>query len=169
MEPIVSFLQAPIVVRRAANFRLMIHQTHSLRSGFASRLNEICDDMRVPHGRGRTAHVAKLFKVTPNAVRKWFLGIGYPEMEMAIQLANWAGVNVTWLLQGTGLKRGATIDTKAVVLGEAIESLPRDDRQQVLDFIEYKFAKSDGLFVGERLARYLVMIDAFKKDRDSKE
>ena len=139
-----------------------------IKNAFISRLQEICDDMGMPQGRGRPTLLAKQFNVTPNAARKWFLGLGFPEMELALEIANWASVNVNWLLQGSGLKRGTIVDTKAVVLGEAIESLPKDDKQQVLDFIEYKFQRSESLFVGERLARYLTMIDAFKKDREAK-
>ncbi len=47
--------------------------------------------------------------------------------------------------------------------------MPDPDRQQVLDFIGYKIDRSSApLFTGERLARYMKMLDAFKKSRDSK-
>lgn len=90
-------------------------------------------------------------------------------MDKLIAICEWAGVNLNWLTMGVGPKRTDTVDTKALVLGEAIEALPGDERQQVLDFISYKFERSSApIFAGERMTRYLKMIDAFKKDRDAK-
>jgi hypothetical protein len=67
---------------------------------------------------------------------------------------------------GVGPKRPGPIDTKTVIMGEAIESLPSNERQQVLDFLAYKFERSAEFFASDRLARYMKMIDAFKRDRD---
>jgi transcriptional regulator with XRE-family HTH domain len=134
---------------------------------FASRLNELCDDMKLPvHGR-QTA-LARTFHVGPKAARKWLIGEGYPELDLAISIAKWANASFNWLMTGQGAKREGHADTKVIVLGEALESMPEDDRQQAFDFIEYKIRRSETLFAGERLARYLTMIDAFKKDRDGK-
>jgi hypothetical protein len=130
---------------------------------FAKRLNEICDDKRMP-GHGRQTEVARIFGVGPKAARKWLVGDGFPEMELAIRIAKWANVSFNWLMAGTGPKREGYADTKTVVLGEVIESLPGDNGQQSLDFIEYQIRRNEGFFAGERLARYLMMIDAFKKD-----
>jgi transcriptional regulator with XRE-family HTH domain len=143
-----------------------IHQTDEKLS-FAKRLNEVCDDKKMPV-HGRQTELARLFSVGPKAARKWLIGEGFPEMELAIKIAKWAGVSFNWLMTGHGPKREGHADTKVVVLGEVLESMPGDDGQQVLDFIEYKIQRSESLFVGERLARYMTMIDAFKKDRINK-
>ena len=74
-------------------------------SGFAERMHELCEDWKMPESRRQTLLGAK-FKVTPNTARKWLLGLGFPEMEMCIQIAKEAEVNIRLLLQGEGLKKG---------------------------------------------------------------
>jgi transcriptional regulator with XRE-family HTH domain len=134
------------------------------KSAFAGRLHEVCTDKGLPAERGRQSALATLFNVSPNAARKWLLGTGLPELEVAIRLAKWGQVNLEWLLTGRGPKRGAIFETKAIVLGEAIEELPEADRQQALDFVRYKLERSStALLSGERLARYMTMLDAFAK------
>lgn len=140
----------------------------NVRADFATRLHELCDDMQLPPERGRQSRLAAIFRVTPNAARKWLNGEGMPELETAIEIANWADANVTWLLQGTGPKRGDRVDTKALVLNEAIEALPAEAGQQVMDFIKYKIERADGPISGERLARYMTMLDAFARDMKGK-
>ncbi len=142
--------------------------TNGVIQGFAGRLHEVCDDMHLPK-HGRQTLLAKKFGVTQGATKKWLTGEGYPTIDNIVAICEWAGVNVNWLIQGTGPKRTDTVDTKSLVLGEAIETMPEPDRQQVLDFIEYKIDRSSApLFAGERLARYMKMLDAFKKSRESK-
>jgi hypothetical protein len=136
----------------------------SVQSEFAARLHELCDDMGLPRERGRQTALGKLFHVTPNAARKWLLGEGMPELSLAVDIANWAGVNINWLLQGAGPKRGEAVDDKAIALQATIERLPSSDGQQVLDFLRYRIDRNDDLFVGERMARYMSMLDAFKAD-----
>jgi len=172
MGPKVTLMQGLKVTAQKSNLRApmqspMSPTSHDHKLGFASRLNEVCQDMGLPE-HGRQTELAKVFHVGPKAARKWLVGEGYPEMDLCISIAKWANVSFNWLMAGTGPKREGHADTKVVVLGEAIQALPQDDGQQVLDFIEYKLQRSEGLFVGERLARYLSMIDAFKKDRDGK-
>lgn len=132
---------------------------------FAARLNEVCADMGLPE-HGRQSQLARQLGVTQGAARKWLTGKGYADMEKIVQICEWSGVNVNWLVMGVGPKRPGPIDTKTVIMGEAIESLPSDERQQVLDFLAYKFERSAEFFASDRLARYMKMIDAFKKDRD---
>lgn len=101
--------------------------------------------------------------------RKWLLGDGYPNIDVAVTLCDRAGVNVNWLLQGTLPKqRNAKTDTKALILDEALHTLQPADAQQVFDFIGYKLEKSDGIIVGERLSRYMKMLDAFKEDMNAR-
>lgn len=132
-------------------------------NSFADRLHEVCDDMKLPK-HGRQTLLARKFDVTQGATKKWLSGDGYPSMDNIVAICDWAGVNVNWLVQGVGPKRTDGIDTKSLILGEAIESMPEPDRQQALDFIGYKIERSSApIFTGERLARYMKMLDAFKK------
>ena len=118
------FWQQPAVTRLEATFH-KVDSPEALRQSFAQRLAEICADKGLPL-RGRQTELSRLFKVSQQAAGKWLKAQSYPEMATAVALAAWAGVNVTWLLQGTGPKRGDRVDTKAVVLDEAIRSLPPD-------------------------------------------
>jgi transcriptional regulator with XRE-family HTH domain len=142
--------------------------TSTALQGFSSRLREVCDDLNLPE-HGRQTMLAKKFNVTQGATKKWLSGEGYPTMDNLIAICAWAEINLNWLTLGVGPKKTGAVDTKALVLGEAVEALPPDDRQQVLDFISYKLERpSMPLFTGERTARYLKMIDSFKRDRDTK-
>lgn len=158
--------QVPKVFRSGAILETM--SPSSTLNGFASRLREVCDDMGLPE-HGRQTLLARRFSVTQGATKKWLTGEGYPTLDNIVSICEWSGVNLNWLTMGTGPKRTDTVDTKSLVLGEAIESLQPDDRQQVLDFIGYKFEKSSApIFTGERMGRYMKMLDAFKRDRDGK-
>ncbi len=115
-------------------------ETNPVLAQFAQRLNEVCDDMGVPEqGRqsGLARKVSELAGKTyvPNAVRKWLNGLGMPELSMAIRLANWAGVSVTWLLQGTEPKRGAAVPMSAVIFDEAMRELPADAARSIVNHI----------------------------------
>jgi hypothetical protein len=162
MGPQVTILQGPIVTGAERTFRAMNSTTN--HSGFASRLAELCADLGIPAGHGQQAALGRMFNVTPKAARKWLVGDGYPEMETALKICDRAGVNINWLLQGVGPKRGDKVETKALVLSEAIESLPIDERQQALNFLGYTLEHSSSVvFTKERLTRYMRMLDAFKQ------
>jgi hypothetical protein len=138
--------------------------TTTNHSNFALRLAEVCGDLGIVPGHGQQAALGRMFGVTPKAARKWLVGDGYPEMETAIKICDKAGVNINWLLQGVGPKRGDKIETKALVLSEAIESLPMEERQQALNFLGYTLEHSSSVvFTKERLTRYMRMLDAFKQ------
>ena len=131
----------------------------SVKTNFAQRLGEICGEMHVPAERGRQTALAKTFGVSPNAARKWLLGDGMPELDMVVRIANWAGVTVTWLLQGVGPKRSDHAEMKVLVLNEVIEVMAAEDRKQVLDFIRYKIERSDPPLLGERMPQYMKLLD----------
>lgn len=134
------------------------------RLEFAARLNEICGDMGLPSERGRQAELGRLFKVSGKAARKWLLGMNYPEMETAVRIADWAGVNLTWLLQGTGPKRGSHIDTRALVLDEAVRSLPADIGADLLDTLRAKPVRFGKLQANEAGNRYGKMLDYYQEE-----
>lgn len=126
---------------------------------FAARLSEVCDAKGIASGRGRQSALAMQFGVSPNAARKWLLGLGLPELDLAVKIANWGDVNVNWLLQGVGPIRGEKMEPAAEIVSEGITQLPVEDRQQVFDFLRYKFDKADGWFTSEKLASYMQMLD----------
>lgn len=132
---------------------------------FAARMNELCDDLGIPAGRGRQTELARLVGLNPNAARKWLHAEGYPNIDVAVALCDRAGIHINWLLQGTLPKRiDSKTDTKALILDEALHTLLPNDAQQVFDFISYKIERSEVPIVGERLSRYMKMLDAFKDD-----
>lgn len=131
-------------------------------SGFAERMNELCEDWQMPEAKRQTLLGTK-FKVTPNTARKWLLGLGFPEMEMCIQIAKEAEVNIRWLLQGEGLKKGDKGDPSAETLKSAIDDMPQEMRQASFDFIEYQLTKADGFIPAAKLANYIKLMERLKK------
>lgn len=126
---------------------------------FAERINEICEDKNLP-ARGRQTRLGKEFNLTPNAARKWLLGEGMPELPMAVRIANWAGVNVQWLLQGTLPKSQApTTVAAALILEEALRELPPEVARDLLDYIAYKITKAFEASPA-KAARYARAIDS---------
>lgn len=138
--------------------------SNEVKNGFALRLHEICDDMGLPKERGRQTKLAAVFSLNPNATRKWLHGVGMPELDMAVRLSSWAQVNVNWLLQGVGPKRGEKFDLKAAVIDEAIKSLPQDQGLDLIDNLRAKLERFGKLTAEEPLARYNVMLDAYEKE-----
>lgn len=70
--------QAPKVSRSIPTLRLMSDDTIQ---AFARRLREICEDKGLPTERGLQTRLAREFKVSPNAARKWLLAEGMPELD----------------------------------------------------------------------------------------
>jgi len=166
MQPKVMFHQQPIAVVAVATFGCV--KSKDEMAAFAGRLHEICDDMGIPQ-RGRKTQLAAKFKLAYQSVGKWLDGVGFPETERILELANWADVNVNWLLQGTGPKRGDIVDTKALVISEAIQSLPKERRDTVLELLGVQIEKSGAVIAGERQARYLHVLEAFKTSTKNKQ
>lgn len=143
----------------------------AIKSEFSSRLREICEDKGLPRGRGLAAALVREMKalkepilISVAGVTKWLNGEGMPELEKAIALANWAGVNVTWLLQGAEPKRGSQVDVSSLVLRDAIDDLPPSGSQATFDFIQFQLVQADGFIAPEKLARYMKLIDNIKKN-----
>lgn len=134
---------------------------NTVKTESAARLNELCDDMGIPE-HGRQTHLAARFGVVSNTARKWLLGIGLPELDMCVRIANEAKANVVWLLQGEGLKRGNKIDVSAQLLKQAIDDMPEDARQASFDFIGYQLTRADGFISGDKVSGYMKMLDKLK-------
>jgi transcriptional regulator with XRE-family HTH domain len=80
-------------------------------AGFATRLNEICDDQSLPQKfAGRQVELAKIITditdetISTKAVRKWLEGAGFPSTDKIILLAKWANISAEWLISGRGQK-----------------------------------------------------------------
>lgn len=134
-----------------------------MRLAFAERLKELCTDMKLP-ARGRQTQLAAKFKVSQQAARKWLEADAWPGMETIIALADWADVNVNWLLQGAGPKRGNRIDAKALILDEALRSLPTESGTDLIDSLRAKLIRVGKLSVNEPSARYATMLAAYEQD-----
>ena len=119
--------------------------------------------MELPE-RGRQTQLARQFSVSQQAVKKWLDGVSYPEMETIIAIADWADVNVNWLLQGAGPKRGNRMSTKAQVLEEAIQSLPAEMGADLIDNLRAKLLRVGRLNAQEPPGRYQVMLDAYEHE-----
>ena len=137
-------------------------------AGFAERMHEICDDMGLPAGRGRQSAMAAEHGVTNKAARKWLLGLGFPELVLAFRIANWADVNLTWLLHGSVPKRGNRVDTKALVLDEAIRRLPPDMGIDLVDNLRATLERIGKLTAQEPSPRYRPMLDAYEAEFNRK-
>lgn len=161
MEPIVSNLQAPIVMIGSRNLWRM--DITAVRASFAARMHELCDALEIPRGHGRNAALGRICEVTPNAARKWLLGLSYPEMPLAVAMCNKAGVNVVWLLQGTPPKKGEQVDPQALHLAEALEGLPVENRNAVLDYMRFQIGSTGNWFASEALRSYMTDIEALRR------
>ncbi|MCX8003685.1 MAG: hypothetical protein N2688_01825 [Burkholderiaceae bacterium] len=136
------------------------------RDAFARRMHEVCDALGIPPGRGRQTALGKRFGVTPKAARKWLEGLGYPDLDLALRIAHEARVSALWLLQGEGPKYLAeTRNQLAERVGDIVDSLPPQERQQALDFIRYKVERSGKWYSAEQLGRYMSFLDRLARSR----
>lgn len=134
-----------------------------LKEQFSERLAQLCDEKGLPE-RGRQSMLARDFGVSQGAVRKWLTGGAFPEMEMALRLADHFDVNVNWLLQGTGPKRGDRVDMRALVANDILSSGSPELRKEFLDYIKFKVSTAaDAMFPREQRDRTLRMIDEYEQ------
>lgn len=164
LQPVVPFGQQLRVTTLPVTFGSVKHSAR-VRKAFAERLVEICNDMQLPE-RGRQTALAKQFGVSQQAVRKWLDGESYPETDKIIAMADWAEVNVNWLMQGVGLKHGNRVETKVLVLDEVLRSLPAEERREAIGFIRFKLERTRALFTSEKLARYEKALENFEPPDD---
>lgn len=134
-------------------------------TGFAARLNEVCNECDLPPERGRQVALAKVAELTPNAVRKWLKGLGLPTLQQAIKIANWSGVNVDWLLTGREPKRLGGTPWNALALDDMLRSLPIQERLEAIAMLRYELNKASTFFVREQVTRYEAALDAYRADQ----
>lgn len=140
-----------------------VKTAQQLREEFGARLIEVCADMELPE-RGRQTKLAKLFGVSQQAVRKWLDGEAFPEMDKVLAIAEWAQVNVNWLLQGSGPKFDKTLPTRAIVIDEVMSQGTPEERRELVNFIRYKLANATTPLPPERMQRYVKALDTYTDD-----
>lgn len=74
------------------------------KQGFSDRLNAVLDAASITkNGSERQKLLARLFKLTPNAARKWLTGGSIPRYEIILGIVDkykYLGITVEWLLGG---------------------------------------------------------------------
>ena len=123
--------------------------TNAEKQAFASRLHELCTDMDLPAERGRQSTLGKLFGVTPNAARKWLLGEGLPELDVAMRIAKWAEVNFEWLMTGRGPKSGDKVPVRALAVDAILRHGSARERAELVSFLKYKIEHAETPYIRE--------------------
>jgi hypothetical protein len=102
-----------------------------------TRLNEVCDLLQLPAGRGRQTALAKLFKWKQQTVNLWFTGETEPKLEAARAMAIKAKVQVDWLLTGREPKflEKQHLRPAIAALVKAAEPLPDYQVQQLTKIV----------------------------------
>lgn len=144
-----------------------VKNAQQLREEFASRLIELCGDLELPE-RGRQTAIAKKLGVSQQAVRKWLDGEAFPEMDKVISIAEWAEINVNWLLQGVGPKSDKTIPTRAIVIDEVMRYGTPEERRELVNFIRFKLANASTPLPAERMQRYVKALDTYTADENNR-
>lgn len=99
--------------------------------------------------------LAEQVGVSAQAVTKW-IQTGEISRTNATKVAKILDVSLDALLGGSQSEREE--------IGKAIDDLPDEQQQQVLDFIRYKIERSEGFMASEKAAHYMKMIDRIKAD-----
>ena len=161
-EPKVAISQQPKVETRLHNLRFMTEPDE--KQLFAKRLNEVCADKGLPE-RGRQTALARLFKVTATAARKWLVGVGMPETELAIHIAKWADVNFEWLMTGRGPKVGDKVPTRDLVVDEIMRHGTPEERRELINYIKYRIEHATTPVTREERARYNAALDTYATEK----
>lgn len=157
------FSQQPKTVNPCVTFGPMTGRANTHLPLFAERLRELCADMGL-QTRGRQTQLAKRFGVSQQAARKWLEGLSYPELDTVIDICEWSQVSVNWLLQGLGPKKGDQVAVKALVLDEALRSLPSALAVDLVDNLRAKLERVGRLTAREPIKRYLTMLDSYEHE-----
>ena len=91
-------------------------------------------------------------RISAQAMHKWSKGGGIEQDKLKL-VAEFFGVNEAWLMYGSG-----------PLLQQAVGALSENDQQQVLDFIEYKIARTEALVANDRSVDYMKMISRIRED-----
>jgi transcriptional regulator with XRE-family HTH domain len=84
------------------------------------------------------------------------------DAELVVKAAQFLDVDVEWLVLGEGTHE--RIRKTSQQMAQIVDSLPREPRQQTLDFISYQLTKAEPLITGEKAAHYHQMIESIIHD-----
>lgn len=105
---------------------------------FYGRLEEALSDACLPTTQ---VQIAELLGVSQGTVSKWKNNRSYPAKEAAARAAELCGVSLPWLYFGIGHKKaGADMDEMVWALMSAFESLPDDQKRELVEFAKFKAA-----------------------------
>lgn len=99
---------------------------------------------------------------TQSAVGQYLNGTRPLNIAVALKFARGLGVPVSAFSPTLAAQIAGTEAMDPI--GEAVSALPESDRQQVLDFIQYRWERADALVASERAVRYVKMIEGIKAD-----
>lgn len=99
---------------------------------------------------------------TQSAVGQYLNGARPLNVAVALKFARGLGVPVSAFSTTIAAQIAGTEAMGPI--GEAVSALPESDRQQVLDFIQYRWQRAGELVASERAARYVTMIEGIKAD-----
>lgn len=99
---------------------------------------------------------------TQSAVGQYLNGARPLNVAVALKFARGLGVPVSAFSTTIAAQIAGTEAMDPI--GEAVSALPESDRQQVLDFIQYRWQRAGELVASERAARYVTMIEGIKAD-----
>jgi hypothetical protein len=99
---------------------------------------------------------------TQSAVGQYLNGARPLNVAVALKFARGLGVPVSAFSTTIAAQIAGTEAMDPI--GEAVSALPESDRQQVLDFIQYRWQRAGELVASERAARYVTMIESIKAD-----
>jgi transcriptional regulator with XRE-family HTH domain len=111
--------------------------------------------------------LAKAIGATPAMVTQWKTGQTQQfDAVKVVRAAQFLDVDVEWLVLGEGSPE--RIRKTSMRMAEIVDGLPKDPRQQTLDFISYQVTKAEPLMAGEKAAHYHQMIESIIKDMKSR-
>jgi transcriptional regulator with XRE-family HTH domain len=119
-------------------------------------------------GRSHAARItsrqlAAAIGATTGTITQWKTGETKKyDAELVVKAAQFLDVDVEWLVLGEGSPE--RIRKTSLRMAEIVDNLPREPRQQTLDFISYQLTKAEPLMAGEKSAHYHKMIDTIISD-----
>lgn len=131
-------------------------------STFAARFRWAVD--KSPHNQ---VALAEAMGASTGVITQWKTGQTQRyDAEMVIKAARFLEVDVEWLVLGEGSPE--RVRKTSMQMAQIVDSLPRDPRQQTLDFISYQITKAEPLMAGEKAASYHKMIENIISDMKSR-
>lgn len=107
--------------------------------------------------------LATAMGATTGTITQWKTGETKKyDAELVVKAAQFLDVDVEWLVLGEG--NHERIRKTSQQMAQIVDSLPREPRQQTLDFISYQITKSEPLMAGEKAAHYHQMIESIIHD-----